>query len=117
MRSTVHTTIGATPSQLVFGRDSILNKPFTPDWDKIREKKQKLINKNNKKENEKRIEYEYKVGDKIMLKTESKTKYGEDQYEGPYVILRINDNGTVKFRKKRSILDTINIRNIHPYKE
>ena len=51
-----------------------------------------------------------------MLKTESKTKYGEDQYEGPYVILRINDNGTVRF-KKNSILDTFNIRNIYPYKE
>ena len=117
VRSTVHTTMGATPSQLVFGRDSILNKPFTPDWDKIREKKQKLINENNKKENEKRIEYQYNVGDKIMLKTEDKTKYGRDQYEGPYVILRINnDNGTVRF-KKNSILDTVNIRNIHPYKE
>ena len=101
----------------MFGRDSILNKAFTPDCDKIRAKKQKLINENNKKENEKRIEYEYKVGDKIMLKTEDKTKYGRDQYEGPYVILRINnDNGTVRFKKNR-ILDTVNIRNIHPYKE
>ena len=52
-----------------------------------------------------------------MLKTEDKTKYGRDQYEGPYVILRVNnDNGTVRFRKN-SIQDTVNIRNIHPYKE
>ena len=51
-----------------------------------------------------------------MLKTESKTKYGENQYEGPYVILRVNDNGTVKFKKK-NVIDTFNIRNIHLYKE
>ena len=51
-----------------------------------------------------------------MSKIESKTKYGEDQYEGPYVIVKVNDNGTVRFKKK-SILDVYNIRNIHPYKE
>ena len=51
-----------------------------------------------------------------MLKTEDKTKYGKDQYEGPYVILRINDNGTVKFKKK-SAVDTFNIRNMCPYKD
>ena len=31
-----------------------------------------------------------------MLKTECKTKYGEDQYEGPYAILELYDNGTVR---------------------
>ena len=51
-----------------------------------------------------------------MLKTESKTKYGENQYEGPYVILQVNDNGTIKFRKK-NVIETYNIRNIHPHKE
>ena len=58
----------------------------------------------------------YHIGDKIMLKTESKTKYGEDQYEGPYVIVKVYDNGTVRF-KKNSILDVFNIHNVHPYKE
>ena len=116
VRSTVHTTLGATPSQLVFGRDSMLNRSFSPDWDSIRAKKQKLINENNKKENQKRIPYEYKVGDKIMLKTESKTKYGEDQYEGPHAIVRINDNGTVEF-KKNSVLDAFKTFNMHPFKE
>ena len=51
-----------------------------------------------------------------MLKTECKTKYGEDQYEGPYTIIKVNDNGTVRFKKK-SVTDVFNIRNIHPYKE
>ena len=94
----------------------MLNRSFSSDWDSIRAKKQKLINENNKKENKKRTPYEYKVGEKIMLKTESKTKYGENQYEGPYVIVRVNDNGTIKFRKK-NVIDTYNIRNIYPYKE
>ena len=36
IRSTYHTTLEATPGQLVFGRDMILPVPFTPNWDQIR---------------------------------------------------------------------------------
>ena len=31
-RTTCHTTTQATPSQLVFGRDAILNTKFEADW-------------------------------------------------------------------------------------
>ncbi len=109
------TTLGATPSQLVFGRDAIINETFLSDWDTIRAKKQKVINANNSRENLKRTPHTYQVGDMIMIKTESNTKYGQDPYEGPYNIVQVNDNGTVKYNKG-SILDTINIRNVHPFK-
>ena len=36
VRSTVSTTTKATPMQLVFGRDAILNEKFTADWELIR---------------------------------------------------------------------------------
>ena len=42
MRSTVHTTLRATPTQLVFGRDVLLNVSFEADWQYIKERKQKL---------------------------------------------------------------------------
>ena len=39
---TVHSsTTKATPSQLVFSRDAIVNLPFKADWESIRESKQK----------------------------------------------------------------------------
>ena len=31
-RATIHTTLNATPSQLVFGRDAMLNMEFEADW-------------------------------------------------------------------------------------
>jgi hypothetical protein len=31
-----------------------------------------------------------------------------DQYEGPYAIVTVNDNGTVRIKKKR-FYDTVNI--------
>ena len=51
VHSTYHTTLQATPAQLMFGHDTILNNPFFTDWEAIRIPKQKLIDKNNKNEN------------------------------------------------------------------
>jgi len=53
MNSTMHTTACATPTQLVFGHDAILNASFQADWQFIEERKQKLIIQNNKHENTK----------------------------------------------------------------
>ena len=48
VRSTVHTTTRATPTQLVFGHDAILNINFEANWQYIKERKQRLITQNNK---------------------------------------------------------------------
>jgi hypothetical protein len=48
-RATYHTTTQATPAQLVFGRDAILNIKFDANWRLIRERKQRAINTNNQK--------------------------------------------------------------------
>ena len=45
IRSTVHTTMQHTPSQLVFGRDAILNINQEANWQLIKQRKQALINK------------------------------------------------------------------------
>ena len=50
IRATLHTTLNVTPSQLVFGRDAILNTKYEADWAYIRDRKQKLINYNNARE-------------------------------------------------------------------
>jgi hypothetical protein len=45
-RATFHITLRATPSQLVFGRDAILNTNFEADGNFIKTNKQRLINLN-----------------------------------------------------------------------
>ena len=57
VRSTYHTTLQATPRQLVFGRDMLFDINFTADWFKIYERRQAIINKNNLKENKSRLDY------------------------------------------------------------
>ena len=117
-RATYHTTLQATPMQLVMGHDAILNVKHEANWKYIRDRKQRIIEENNKHENSKHIKYDYQVGQKVLLNTDwSKTaKYGENPYDSPYNIVKVNDNGTVSL-KMGSVTDTINIRRIKPYRE
>ena len=115
-RATFHTTLQATPMQLVFGRDAILNTKFEADWKFIKEHKQQLIKKNNENENKKRIPYKYKRGQKVLYKNDLNKKFGRNPYEGPYKVRHVKDNGTV-ILKRGSVLETVNIRNIKPYVE
>ena len=43
IRATYHTTTQATPAQLVFGRDAIMNTVFQANWKYIKDSKQALI--------------------------------------------------------------------------
>ena len=49
MRTIVHTTEWATPMQLVFGRDAILNVRFQADWHYLNARRQRMILHNNEK--------------------------------------------------------------------
>jgi len=51
MNSTVHTTARAMPTQLVFSCGAMLSASFQADWQFIKERKQRLIIQNNKREN------------------------------------------------------------------
>ncbi len=57
------------PTQLVFGRDAILNIPFEVDWQQIQRRKQVLIKKDNESENVKQIPHTYNVGDMVLVTT------------------------------------------------
>ncbi len=116
VRSTYSTTTQTTPMQLVFGRDTILNTKFVADWDYIRQRKQHIIHQNNVRENAKRTPHMYRVNDRVLVKAHTSTKYGGPQFEGPYPIAAVNDNGTVRIRKQK-YFDVINIRNCKPYRD
>jgi len=118
IHSTYHTTLQATPMQLVFGCDALLNIRHEANWNFICERKQKSIRINNKRENEKRIPYTFMVNQKVLLKTDwTGPKFGREPFEGPYKIVSIhNDNGTVRL-KKGSVINSYNIRNIKPYRK
>ena len=101
--------------QLVFGRDDILNIKHVVDWEQIWQRKQLRINHNNKRENMRQNNQQYKVGDKILVKRKKNSKH-ELEFMGPFPITQINDNGTVHFQKG-IINDATNIHRIKPFFE
>jgi hypothetical protein len=95
LRSTYHTTLKATPMQLVFGRDAMLNIKFEANWQNIKLNKQKIIQRNNERENASQKPYTYKVNDQILWKNEMVCKFGKSPYSGPHRIIQVFNNGTV----------------------
>ena len=89
--------------QLVFGRDAILNIKYVADWEHIRQRKKLRINHNNKRENMRRNNHHYKIGDKILVKRKKNSK-NELEFMGPFPITKINDNGTVCFQRESSTM-------------
>ena len=70
MQSTVHTMIGATPMQLVFGQDAISNILHEANWQLIKKRKQELASKNNTCENHKRVAHTHKPEYLVLVKNE-----------------------------------------------
>ena len=114
IRSTYHTTLQATPCQVVFGRDMIHNIAFKANWDWIQKRKQDIINKSNNKENKSRIPYQYKVGDQVLLETPGILRKLSTPRTGPYPITQVYNNGTVQIQKG-IVSERVNIRRISPF--
>ena len=60
-----------------------------------------------------RNNYQYKVGEKILVKRRKNSKH-ELEFIGPFPITQINDNGTVHFQKW-IINNATNIHRIKPF--
>ena len=99
--------------QLVFGRDAILNIKHVADWEHIRQRKQLRINNNNKRENMRRNNHQYKVGDKILVKRKKNYKH-ELEFMVPFPITQMDDNATLRFQNE-IINDATNICRIKPF--
>jgi len=119
MNSTVHTTSHATPSQLVFGCDALLNVSFEADWQCLKERKQKLITQHNKRENATRVSHAHNGGDVVTVDTGKQRKHGHDPNLGPHWITQACANGAVQLVKvtddnSGAVYETWNIRNVNP---
>jgi hypothetical protein len=114
IRSTYHTTTGASPGQLVFGRDMMLPIQFKADWARIQQSKQERINDSNKQENSKWLAHKYHVGDEVLVNKPGIIPKMENPRTGPYRICDVHDNGTVTIQDG-PVRQRINIWRLQPY--
>ena len=112
--STISRQKGYSLGQLIFGCDMILLINYRVNWELMCQQKQTQINKDNAHENKHRVDYDYKVGDKVMLTKLTAYKYGTP-YKGPFLVTHCFTNGTLNL-KCGAIRINYNIRRIYPYK-
>ena len=86
------------------------------NWESIKSNKRKLAIENNTRENASRIDHNYNVGNKVLiiLKGEEILSKIQIRTKGPYEVIKVYNNGTVKINKG-SYNEIVNIRRIKPY--
>ena len=89
---------------------------YVAEWDVIRKNKQKMINENNKCENATRVDYDYHVGDKVLIINTDVQRKLDNPNQGSFTIHRVCTNGTVVVLRD-NVLERINIRRLIPFFE
>ena len=117
IRATVKSQTKYSPGQMTFGRHMLF--PFSKqfDWQEILDKKQKIIDKANIKENSKRKFFNYKEGDLILILNKQSNRGKLDPHtlsEGPWRITQVHTNGTVSILRN-TYIERMNIRRIRPF--
>lgn len=108
-------SLGVSPGSLVYQRDMFLDLPLIADIVQIREGRQVRIDENLRRENRRRREWNYRVGQEVLIKTVTPTKL-ESRAHGPYVVTRVFTNGTVEVRRNAHVVERLNIRRLVPYR-
>ena len=116
IRASHHSTFDATPAQLVFGRDMIFNLATVVDWRVVSARKQTQVDRDNLRENAKRISYDYAVGDRVFVKNKGVQRKLDPIKHGPYTITEVHTNGTVRIQRQ-NFTERINIRRLEPFFE
>ena len=77
IRSTYHTVLKASPGAAIFGRDMLFDIPFLADWNKIGEYRQHQTDQNTEWENRSCHDWDYKIGDQVLLIKDGILRKGE----------------------------------------
>jgi hypothetical protein len=115
--STYHTVLKASPGATIFGQDMLFDIQFIADWQKVGEHRQQLTDLNNAHENKGRIDYDYIVGQKVLLRKEGILHNAESRWhKKPWLITSVHTNGTITVQRG-NIIDRMNIWRVKPLEE
>jgi hypothetical protein len=99
IRSTYHTVLKASPGAAIFGRDMLFDIPFVADWHKIGDYRQHQTDHSNIHENNKRVDYDYKVDNKVLIRKDGILHKAESIWKKePWTIMTVHTNGTIRIQ-------------------
>jgi hypothetical protein len=113
--STYHTVLKASPGAAIFGQNMLFDIPFIADWQKIGEYRQQPTDLSNARENKGRIDYNYKVSQKVLSGKEGILRNAESRWhKKPWLITTVHTNGTIMVQCGNK-LERMNIRRVGPF--
>jgi len=100
IRSTYHTVLKASPGAALFGRDMLFDIPFVANWKQMGDyRQQSQTDRSNTCENEKRVDYDYKVSNKVIIRKDGILCKAESTWKKePWTITPVHTNGTIRIQ-------------------
>ena len=77
----------------------LLDIPYIADWTAIGNRRQASVDQMNTRKNLWRVDFDYAVGQKVLLKKDSILQKAEDKYVGPYNVTQVHMNGTIRIQR------------------
>ena len=121
LSTTMHVTRCATSRALcishgasVFRIDVFLDLPIIADLLQIQRKGQIMIDENLIRQNQKRRDFNYSIGQEVLAKAVNPSKL-EPRAHGHYRIERVYTNETIDILRRENVTERINIRRVIPF--
>ena len=115
IRSTYHTVLKASPGAAIFGRDMLFDVPFIADWNKIGDYRQRQTDLSTGRENKRRVDYDYKIGDRVLVIQDGILRKAQSPHgKEPWTITTVHTNGTIRIQRGTNT-ERKNIRRVTPY--
>jgi hypothetical protein len=89
--------------------------PLLVNYNDLRERRQVVIDDNNRRANLRRQVQDYQPGQEVLVLVYQPTK-DEPRAIGPFTIERVHVNGTVTIRRNEHVTERINVRRVRPYR-
>jgi len=114
-RCSVNAKLQNSPGSIVFNRDMFIDVPLIADVVTIQNRRQALVDENLRRQNKKRCEHTYAIGQLVYMKTYDLTKM-QEKLHGHYPLLQVYTNGTVDVYRVENVRDRVHLRKIVPYR-
>ncbi len=113
--STYHTVLKASPGAAIFRHNMLFNIPFIANWNKIGDYRQRQTDLSMARKNSTQVDYDYKVGDKVLLTQEGILCKAESPYsKEPWTIMTVHTNRTTRIQHGTQS-ERLNIRRVTPF--
>jgi len=85
--------------------------PYITDWTALGKRRQASVDQMNVRENARRVDFDYTIGQKVLIKKDGILRKAEDKYVRPYNVTQVHTNGTIRIRHG-TMSERINFRRV-----